>query len=240
MNTNNLQQSNEYGYVYILKNDYMQGLVKIGFSIDIEERMRVLYNTSVPVPFKAIHVSKLIREKMTETEKVLHSVFSEDRVNPKREFFQMDDEKTEKVIRVLKLVEVEDVTDKVNGEVRASLPQDEVNAMDNNEELIRRARRPNLDFFLLGIKKGEHLYWKDDNTKSVTIFSERKVIYNNRECYLTAATKDILETSAPTAPAPYWLYNGRLLSDIYNDFYSNPMDGADSEDIDDAAIDVDE
>ena len=230
MNTSILQPNEEYGYVYILENGFMQNIVKIGRTTNIVKRMNDLYNTSVPVAFKAVHVAKLPIGKMNDTEGVLHALFSADRPNPKREFFQLDDEKIDKAIRVLKLVETENVTDEVNGEVRASLPQDEVNAMENNEELIRRARRPNLDFFLLGIKKGENLYWKDDNTKSVTILSERKVIYNGRECYLTAATKEILGTSAPTAPAPYWLYKGRLLSDIYNDFYSNPMDGSDLDD----------
>ncbi len=230
--TNVLQPSEEYGYVYILENPYMQNVVKIGKTIDIVERMRVLYNTSVPVAFKAYHVTKLYREKMDDAEKALHAVFAEGRVNPKREFFLWDEEKADKAIRVLKLVEIENVTDEVNGDVRRSLPQEEVMAMENNEEMIRRARRPNLDFFLLGIKKDEHLYWKDDSTKFVTIASERKVIYNGSECYLTTATKDILGTTTATAPAPYWrLEDGRLLQDVYNDFYNNPTDGTDIKDI---------
>jgi hypothetical protein len=228
--TDKLHPNEEYGFVYILKNDFMQNIVKIGRTTNIVKRMNDLYNTSVPLAFKAVHVSKLPIGKMKDTEEVLHALFSEDRPNPKREFFQLDDEKISKAIRVLKLVETVNVTDEVNREVKQSLPHDEAIALDNNEELIRRARRPNLDFFLLGIKKNERLYWKDDSSKFVTVASERKVLYNGNECYLTTATKNILGTTAATAPAPYWLYNGRLLQDIYNDFYNTPTDGTDMQD----------
>ena len=113
--------------------------------------------------------------------------------------------------------------------VKSSLPAEEVVAMENNEEMVRRARRPNLDFHLLGINDGERLYWKDDQTMFVTVCSERKVWFNGKQCYLTTATKEILGTTAPTAPAPYWLHNGKFLKDIYDSFYE-PTDGTDSTD----------
>lgn len=219
----------EYGFVYILKNKWMQGIVKIGKTSNIRKRMVDLYKTPVPETFTAEHVSKVRIEKMDDTEKALHAVFSEGRVNPKREFFLWDDDKADKAIKVLKLVEVQDVTDKVNGEMRSSLPADEAAAMENSEELIRRARRPNLDFHLLRINDGERLYWKDNQAIFVTVCSERKVIFNGKKCYLTTATKEILGTTAPIAPAPYWLYEGRCLKDIYDSFYE-PTDGTDSAD----------
>ena len=227
--TDILTPSEDYGFVYILTNKWMPSIVKIGKTGNILERMRVLYATNVPEAFTAVHVSKVRIEKMDDTEKALHAVFSEGRVNPKREFFLWDDDKADKAIKVLKLVEVQDVTDEVNGEVRYSLPADEAAAMDNSEELIRRARRPNLDFHLLGITDGERLYWKDNDRIFVTLCSERKVMYNGKECFLTTATKEILGTTAPTAPAPYWLYNGKILKDIYDSFYE-PTDGTDSTD----------
>ncbi|MBQ8462822.1 MAG: GIY-YIG nuclease family protein [Prevotella sp.] len=217
--------NNEYGYVYVLKNQWMENLVKIGKTTNIKKRMDDLYNTSVPAAFRALYVSKLPIDKMDDTERTLHLVFSDDRVNPKREFFQLGDEKIDKAIRILKLVETENVTDEVNGTVKTSLPPEEEKAWEENSEMVRRARRPNIDFFLLGLNSGENLYWKDDNSVCVTICSARKVLYNGKECYLTAATKEVLGTTAPIAPAPYWRYNGRLLADIYNDFYSNPSDG---------------
>ena len=219
----------EYGYVYVLKNKWMPGIVKIGKTCNIMKRMADLYKTPVPEAFTAEHVSKVSIEKMDDTEKALHAVFSEGRVNPKREFFLWDDDKADKAEKVLKLVEVQNVTNEVNGRVRSILPADEVVAMEHSEELIRRARRPNLDFHLLGINDGERLYWKDNQTKFVTVCSERKVFFNGKQCYLTTATKEILGTIAPVAPAPYWLYGGKCLKNIYDSFYE-PTDGTDNTD----------
>lgn len=221
--------SDDYGFVYILTNKWMPGIVKIGKTRNILERMRVLYATNVPEAFKAEHVSKLPIGKMDDTEKALHAVFSGERVNPKREFFLWNDDKADIAIKILKLVEVQNVTDEVNGAVKSSLPVEEVAAMENNEELVRRARRPNIDFHLLGIDDGERLYWKDDQTKFVTVCSERKVLFNGKQCYLTTATKEILGTIAPVAPAPYWLYGGKCLKNIYDSFYE-PTDGTDNTD----------
>ncbi len=215
----------DFGYVYILKNQWMEGIVKIGKTINIKKRMDDLYNTSVPAAFRALYVSKLPIDKMDDTEKTLHLVFSDDRIKPKREFFQLDEKKIQKGVRILKLVETENVTDEVNGNVRMSLPLEEEPAWEENSEMVRRARRPNLNFFLLGFESGENLYWKDNDSIFVTIITERQVKFNDKLCYLTMATKEVLGTDAPVAPAPYWRYKGRLLSEIYNEFYNNPTDG---------------
>lgn len=43
----------EEGIVYVLSNEAMPGLVKIGLTgrKDLEDRLNELYNTSVPVPY---------------------------------------------------------------------------------------------------------------------------------------------------------------------------------------------
>lgn len=142
----------DFGYVYILKNQWMEGIVKIGKTINIKKRMDDLYNTSVPAAFRALYVSKLPIDKMDDTEKTLHLVFSDDRIKPKREFFQLDEKKIQKGVRILKLVETENVTDEVNGNVRMSLPLEEEPAWEENSEMVRRARRPNLNFFFLVLR----------------------------------------------------------------------------------------
>ena len=52
MNTENLQPNEEYGFVYVLKNECMPGLLKIGITDNMPERLRTLNNTSVPVQFE--------------------------------------------------------------------------------------------------------------------------------------------------------------------------------------------
>jgi len=84
-------------YVYLVSNESIPGWVKIGRTNSIQKRLRTLYNSSVPFPFKL--------EKVIETQSIRHSLALEkgihsfiDTVNPslrketeasKREFFKL-------------------------------------------------------------------------------------------------------------------------------------------------------
>ena len=76
------------GIVYILVNEAMPGLSKIGkTSARIEERMRALDTTSVPLPFECFHASKVKDIDFVETQ--LHDAFDDVRVRKRREFFRI-------------------------------------------------------------------------------------------------------------------------------------------------------
>ena len=51
----------EYGIVYLLTNPVMPGLVKIGMTTqkEIEQRMKELYTTGVPLPFECQFACKV-------------------------------------------------------------------------------------------------------------------------------------------------------------------------------------
>ncbi len=77
------------GIFYILTNDAMPGLVKIGKTQmdDVQKRMDQLYSgiTSVPLPFHCLFAAEV--EDCDKMEKLAHRVFKEARLNPRREFF---------------------------------------------------------------------------------------------------------------------------------------------------------
>ncbi|WP_461672457.1 GIY-YIG nuclease family protein [Priestia megaterium] len=75
------------GYLYVLINDSMKGLVKIGItSISPRERARNLSNnTAVPTPFKVAY--EIFVENCEELERKIHTELEEFRVNQRREFF---------------------------------------------------------------------------------------------------------------------------------------------------------
>ncbi len=79
------------GYVYVLTNPSMPGLVKIGRSkISGFARAESIYkgDTGVPQPFE-VHF-ECIFENCIEAEAALHEDLREFRLNPKREFFVME------------------------------------------------------------------------------------------------------------------------------------------------------
>lgn len=81
------------GYVYVLVNEAMPGLVKIGRSISAAAgRAKAIYrgDTGVPLPFD-IHFECLFSDCI-EGEALVHEKLRDCRVNPNREFFKIDPE----------------------------------------------------------------------------------------------------------------------------------------------------
>ena len=74
--------------VYILTNQSMPGIVKIGITGGtVEERMRSLYSTGVPLPFECYFALEV--DDSSNIEKKLHHGLDDFRVNDSREFFEM-------------------------------------------------------------------------------------------------------------------------------------------------------
>lgn len=76
------------GYVYILINKSLDGLIKIGSTtLGAEERARQLSSsTGVPTPFMVAY--EIYVDNSTKLEKQIHNMLDEFRVNPNREFFK--------------------------------------------------------------------------------------------------------------------------------------------------------
>ena len=65
----------------------------------------------------------------------------------------------------------------------------------------------------------KHL-WKDDPSVFVTIISERKINYEGEEVSISALSAKLKGYKTKhIAPGPHWLYNDRLLADIYDETY---------------------
>lgn len=77
------------GYVYILSNESMPGLVKIGRTArGVEQRAFELYQTGVPTPFKVEHC--VTSPDCIALERDMHNHFPDVRVSGSREFFRTD------------------------------------------------------------------------------------------------------------------------------------------------------
>lgn len=77
------------GYIYVLSNQSMPGIVKIGRSIHGgKSRARDLYQTGVPTPFKLEF--EIYVEDHVELEILVHEKLQDQRVSGNREFFKVD------------------------------------------------------------------------------------------------------------------------------------------------------
>ena len=76
-------------FVYILTNEAMPGIIKIGLTENpVSERVLQLDTTSVPVPFQCYYAAKV--EDHKKVERALHTAFGDFRSRPNREFFKME------------------------------------------------------------------------------------------------------------------------------------------------------
>ena len=203
------------GIIYILTNPAMPDIVKIGKTsrIDIKVRIAELYGTGIPLPFDCVYASRV--NDIDKVEKALHTAFNPNRLNPKREFFEIE---PLQAIAIIKLLEIENVTPSV---------ERETNSIDNIEieaGHIYAQKRPNFNFLEMNIPIGSELV--STNTGEVAIVnSEKMVVFRDEETSLTNATRMVLgkDSDYRIAPGPYWTFEGRKLRDVYNETYKSVM-----------------
>ena len=130
----------EYGIVYLLTNPVMPGLVKIGMTTqkEIEQRMKELYTTGVPLPFECQFACKVKKTDCAKIEKALHTAFAPRRINANREFFRIQVEQA-KVI--LELFHHEDITNDVSEEI-----ENDLTIEDKEAKKKAQVHRPPLNF----------------------------------------------------------------------------------------------
>ena len=204
----------EYGIVYLLTNPVMPGLVKIGMTTreDMDARMREIYSTRVPVACGCQFAWRVKKTDWARIEKALRTAFSPQRVNANREFFRIQ---VEQAKAILELFHHEDVTEEVTDEIENDLTPDDKAATQN-----AKVRRPSLNFYEMGMKKGDVLLWKEDSSISVIVNSERRVIYQDEEVSISALSAKLKGYNTKhIAPGKYWIYKDRLLDDIYDETY---------------------
>lgn len=197
--------------VYILTNPAMPGFVKIGRTSvdDMGIRLAQLYTTGVPFPFDVAYAVNV--ENSVEVERALHFAFGPSRVNPKREFFKIE---AEQAIVILKLLDVEDATQRIE-DLPSTIPNEEVQAATDY-----KSRQPNFNFREMGIPINAILQ-AVDRADIATVIGDRRVTFRGLELSLTAATKLMLAVDYSPRPAIYWTYDGRILLDIYRETYSS-------------------
>lgn len=198
------------GIVYLLTNPAFPNLIKIGMTNaeSVKQRMAQLYTSGVPLPFECIYAARVAN--CDKVEKALHIAFGPNRINPGREYFDID---ANQAIAIIKLMELEDVTPGI-----AIQAEQVAEAELEAGQAYARKKRPRFSFSDMQIPVGAELV-STTNGEIATVVSDRTVQFRGEETSLTAATRIILGYDYSVQPGPYWLYNGRLLRDIYNDTY---------------------
>jgi hypothetical protein len=197
------------GVLYVLTNPFMPGLVKIGCTTGpVEERIKALSSaTGVPVAFQCHFAAQV--ESMAAKEKTLHQLFSDKRVNPNREFFQVAPEKIVLAIRMGSFIEV------TPGKV--DIPKEEEQALEKAEEAETK-RRAKINLYAIGIQPGAVLTLSRDEDVHASVVNGNRVEYEGQIMSLSASALAALHklgyTSGAASGSDYWMYDGKTLDEI--------------------------
>ena len=140
--------------VYVLTNPAMPGIVKIGMTDrpDVQHRMGDLYTTGVPLPFDCVIAREIVDREAVEIERALHTAFGPYRINTSREFFQVEPEQVEVLLRVMP---GRDVTPQGTAQ-STELQPDDMEA--SSEYKKRKSRTDELEFLESLNENGEPVY----------------------------------------------------------------------------------
>ena len=191
------------GIVYVLSNPAFDNYVKIGRTIDLEQRLKQLDNTSVPLPFRCVFAVEVDDE--VAVERLVHQAFADMRVRTTREFFELD---AQRVIAALKLTNGIDVTPK------ADIAED-AESIAALERTV--GKRKTYSFSDAQVDIGDTLtYSKDENITAVVV-ADRKIEFEGETVSVSKAALTLLHREGYTWKQAngwaYWMKNGETLGE---------------------------
>lgn len=189
--------------IYILINEAMPGYVKVGKTTNLEQRIRSLDTTGVPLPFECFYACTVKDSAFVEQQ--LHDAFLDHRVRSSREFFEIS---PERAVAALRLAEIENVTPK----------RDFVESQEDQQALNRtKERRAVFNFTMVGIPIGTELVFSRDENIKVKVVDNRSIEFDGKVVSLSVAADKVLrkmgiQWKSVQGPA-YWIYEGETLDE---------------------------
>ena len=184
------------GYIYIMTNPALKGMVKIGYAADVEMRRKQLSTTALPYEY-AVYATYETPGALED--KKLHAMIDnlnpDLRVSKNREFFVMSPEDAYSLLEAIATI---------SGS-KARLKKIKVSPVKK-----QKVRRPPVDFTKCNIPIGAELVFIEDPNIVATVVSDRKVEYNGEITSLSAITGAIKGHS--TQGPSYFTYNGKKVS----------------------------
>ena len=196
------------GIVYVLSNPAFDNYVKVGRTIDLEQRLKQLDNTSVPLPFRCVFAVQVDDE--VAVERLVHQAFADVRVRTSREFFEID---AQRVIAALKLTNGVDVTPK------ADIAEDE-ESIAALERTV--AKRKTYSFSDAQVNVGDILTYSKDDTITSIVVADKKIDFEGEIMSVSKAALTLLHREGykwkQANGWAYWMKDGETLGERVDRF----------------------
>ncbi len=203
------------GIIYVLTNDAMPNMIKIGRTSgeSVDRRVTELSRaTGVPLPFK-VAVARTVHDAKV-VERALHVAFGPDRVNPSREFFAIG---AERAVAIINAFPGEDLTPQTEKAVELAIENSEPGTLAAVQKYERR-RRPPLNLVEMGVPIGSTLVHVETGD-TVEVVEPRRVRMRGEVVSLTRAQQAISGAAYAVAPGRFWTFRGDTISTLYEATY---------------------
>ncbi len=185
--------------IYVLINESMPGYIKIGRTTNLEQRIRSLDTTNVPLPFECFYACTV--ENADFVERQLHDAFLDHRVRSSREFFEIS---PERAVSALKLAELKNVTPK----------KDFVESQEDQQALNQaRTRRSVFNFKMADIPVGAELVYVNDEDVKAKVIDNKQIEINGEITSLSGSAQKLLGYPYQVQGTIYWMYEGETLDE---------------------------
>jgi|TARA_B100001964_G_C13935445_1_gene466486 hypothetical protein len=195
--------------VYILINESMPDLIKVGITDDLERRMKELDKTGIPLPFECFYAVEIDESLAPKIEKKIHEGFDDKRVRQNREFFSATPEQAKSILEIAEIMGGKNVTPK----------EDIVETAQDKQALDKaRKKRTKFNFGMININPGTILEFVKDKTITCEVVDDTKVKFRGEITSLSASANIVLKEMGydwEQAHGPkFWMYQGKSLRDL--------------------------
>ena len=183
--------------IYILINESMPDYIKIGKTNDIKRRIQDLDWTNMPLPFQCYYAARVKDSDFAERQ--IHAAFADNRVRSNREFFKVS---PERVVAIIKLVEIENVTPKNDNDLHPEV-----------KEELEKIYTKRFNFDAVNIPVGSELTFTRNPSIRAKVLPDSNVEINGEVKSISRAAKDLLSYSYAVAGPLYWEYEDETLDE---------------------------
>lgn len=186
------------GFIYIMTNPALKGMVKIGYATNVESRRKQLSTTALPYEYEVYatyETSGNLEDK--KLHKMIDNLNPDLRISKNREFF---------------VLSAEDAYELLESIATISGTKDKLKKVKIAPAKKQKTKRPPVNFSKCNIPIGAELVYVEDSSVVAVVVDERKVQYNDEITSLSAISDRIkgYSTSGPS----FFTYNGKTVSQI--------------------------
>lgn len=188
------------GYIYIMTNPALSGMVKIGYATNVEQRRQQLSTTALPYEYEIYATYETygnLEDK--KLHKLIDNLNPDLRVSKNREFFVMSPEDAYGLLEAIAVISGSQ--DKLSKTATTAL-----------QTGTQKIKKPAINFAKCGIPVGAELVFSEDSSVKVIVINEHKVQYKNEITSLSAVAKSIKGYNV--AGPQFFTYKGKPVVDI--------------------------